>query len=123
MEAVLEAGKTRSLFGVVYACDPGNVSRARAIVERDLRDMQKRDITSVELNRSKTLLIRRISLSRASTHALATLLLQLAVQGLPLDEPVIAAKKYLQTAARDVRRSFARWISPSDFVQITLEPE
>ncbi|MGD1075507.1 MAG: pitrilysin family protein, partial [Thermodesulfovibrionales bacterium] len=123
VEAVLEAGKTRSLFGVVYACDPGNVSRARAIVERDLRDMQKRDITSVELNRSKTLLIRRISLSRASTHALATLLLQLAVQGLPLDEPVIAAKKYLQTEARDVRRSFARWISPSDFVQITLEPE
>ena len=123
VEAILDARKTRSLFAVVYACDPGNVSRARAIVERDLRDMQKRDISFAELTRSKTLLIRRISLSRASTHALAELLLELAVEGLPLDEPVVAARKYLQTTARDVRRSFARWISPSDFVQVTLEPE
>ena len=33
-------GKTRSVYRVDYACDPQNVSKARAVVERDLKAMQ-----------------------------------------------------------------------------------
>src|SRR6202034_2653174 len=33
-------GKTRALYKVDYACDPQNVSKARAVVERDLKTMQ-----------------------------------------------------------------------------------
>lgn len=122
VEAWLRAGKTRSLYQVSYACDPPNVSKARALVERNLRQMQTTPVTAAELRQAKTLLLRQIPLSRSSTDNLAGELLHLSLEGLPLDEPERAAKRYLETTAAQVRAAFARWIQPRDFVQITLGP-
>jgi zinc protease len=122
VDAELEAGRTRSLFAVSYACDPENIGRAKAIVKRDLTDMQKEAVPADELSRARTLLIRRISLSRSSTDAVARLLLYLAVEGLPLDEPLLVAKRYQTVTSQDLKKAFARWIRPSDFVQVTLGP-
>ena len=36
--AYLQSSKTRSVFAVSYACDPPNVVKARALVERNLSD-------------------------------------------------------------------------------------
>ncbi len=122
VESFLEAGKTRSLFSVSYACDPPNVSKARALVERDLRDMQTTPVTQEELQRAKTLLIRQIPLTEASTDSIARRLLSLSLEDLSLNEPVRAAGYYLETTAEQVRDAFAKWIRPADFVQITIGP-
>jgi zinc protease len=122
VEALLEAHKNRSFFGVVYACDPNNVSKARSIVERDLMDMKTKPVTQKELLQAKTLLIRQIPLSEASVESMATGLLDNALTDLPLDESLLAAKRYREMTASEVRAAFARWLRPDDLVQITIGP-
>ena len=63
VESFLKAGKTRSTFEVTFGCDPGNVSKALTIIERDLKEMQKHPVTQTELKQAKTLLLRQMLLS------------------------------------------------------------
>ncbi len=122
VEAVLEAGKHRSLFGVIYASDPQNVAKARTIVEHDLTEMQTKLVSPMELRQAKTLLIRQISLSEASVKSIAARLLHYSMADLPLDEHVQAARRYMDITASDVRLAFAKWIRLDDLVQITVGP-
>jgi zinc protease len=122
VESFVEARKNRSLFGVVYACDPPNAPKARALVERNLREMQTTPITEEELRRAKTLLVRQVSLDEASMDSIAGTLLSRSLDDLPLDESVHAAGQFLETTAEQVRDAFAKWIRPADFVQITVGP-
>ena len=71
VESIIEAKKNRSFFGVFFACDPPNVSQARAIVERNLREMQTVPVAPEELQRAKTLLVKQIQISEASTDSIA----------------------------------------------------
>ena len=122
VESFIEAGKRRSLFGVSYACDPPNVAKAASMVEHNLREMQTTNVTAHELRQAKILLLRQIPLSEASMDDVAQGLLSRSIQGLPLDEPIHAAKHYRETTAEQVRNAFAKWIRPSGFVQVTMGP-
>ncbi len=123
VESVLHAGKTRSSFMVIYACDPQNVEKARYIVERDLRQMQNRKVTPLELRQAKVLLLRQIPLSESSTGRIAGKLLDLSIEGLPLNEPILAARHYRETTAGQVKSAFLKWVRPEGFVQIIQGPE
>ncbi len=122
VDSFVEAGRTRTVFGVAYACDPPNVPRARTMVEQDLREMQKQPLDPGELRQVKTLLLHQITLSEASVDALADGLLIRSVEDLPLDEPVRAGRRYLEMTAENVRDAFARLIRPADFVEVVLGP-
>jgi zinc protease len=121
--SVLDVGKTRGLFEVVFACDPPNVSKARNMVEENLRKMQTAPVASSELRQAKTLLLRKIPISQSSTERIAQMLLGLSIEGLPLDEPIRAAKEYLKTTTEEVQAVFSKWIRPGAFVQVSLGPE
>jgi zinc protease len=123
VEAMLKAGKSRSTYALFFGCDPPNVSKARDIVQRDLREMQTTPVSVDELRQAKTLLIRKIPLSESSVAGIAETLLDLSQKDLPLDEPVRAAKRYLEITAEQVRAAFLKWVRPADFVQVTLGPE
>lgn len=122
VEADLESKKARSLFGVYYACDPQNVSRATSIVEKDLVELQRKPLGFSELKQARTLLVRRIALNKATVNGIAQELLSLSEEGLPLDEPVRAAKNYLGMTAQRIKSAFSKWIRPKGFVQVTLGP-
>jgi zinc protease len=122
VEAFLEAEKTRSVFGIAFGCDPPHVGRAREIAERNLTDMQRREVTPVELRRAKTLLIRQLPLSRTSTDGTARGLLRLVREDLPLDEPERAAERFRNTSAAEVRAAFIKRVRPYGFVQIIRGP-
>jgi zinc protease len=122
VETLLDVGKTRSIFGVFYACDPQNVAKAREIAVRDLRDMQTKRATADELRQAKTILLRQIPLSGASVDGVAERLLYYSLEGLPLDEQLRAARHYRAVTASQVKKAFAKWIRTSDFVQITTGP-
>ena len=122
VETALDAGKTRAIFAVAYACDPVQVPKVSAIVEQDLLEMQTKEVTPRELQQAKILLIRQIPLSEASTVDIAERLLDLALEDLPLDEPIRAAERYRNTTGRQIREAYAKWIRPGDFVQVTLGP-
>ena len=122
VESFLDARKTRALFGVFYACDPPNVDKARAMVQHNLRLMQTKPVSFTELQRAKTLLIREIPLSESSMGNIATALIGRSMEGLPLDEPLLAARQYLKITAKEIRKAFARWIRPKGFSQIIQGP-
>ncbi len=122
VDAFLQASRTRSILGIMYGCDPANVSKARAVIERNLIKMQRNSVSRVELRQARTLLLRDQLLSRASTAGIALNLLDLSMEGLPLNEPERAAKKYRSITAKQIRSAFVKWIRPSGFVQVTQGP-
>lgn len=122
VDSSFEAGRTRMLYVVSYACDPANVSKARAIIEHNLRVMQKTPVPHDELLQAKTLLLREIPLSESSVNSIANGLLSRIILDLPLNEPTLAAERYLKLTAEQVREAFSRWIRPNDLVQVTEGP-
>jgi zinc protease len=118
----LNVGKMRSLYSVSFGCDPQNVGKVRAIVARDLQDMQTAPVSARELLLAKALLMQEIPLREASENLIAEGLLSRAVAGLPLDEQQIAARKYVDVTAPQIQAAFAKWIRPDGFVQVTQGP-
>ena len=115
-------GLTRGVYEVSYACDPPNVAKARAIIVRNLKDMEAKKVTSRELRQAKVLLLREIPLSESSVGRVATGWLSRSVLDLPLDEPIRAAHRYVKLSASEVRAAFAKWLRPDDLVQVTQGP-
>ena len=118
----LQAGKTRAVYLVDYACDPGNVANARAIVARNLKSMQDQPVGADELQRAKAMLLREIPLEESSLGSIAQGFISRTTLGLPLDEPTRAARSYVALTAADVKAAFARWLRPDALVQVTQGP-
>jgi zinc protease len=118
----LQASETRANYSIDYGCDPQNVSKARVMVEQELIDMQKNNVTPAELQQAKALLLRQIPLAEASEDAVAGGLISRARIGLPLDEPTHAAQRYFTLSAEEVRAAFAKYISPANLVQVVRGP-
>jgi len=117
-----EMSQTRGLYAVSYACDPPNVTKARAIVERNLKQMQTTLVTPDELQQAKALLLREIPLSESSIESIAHGLIRRTDLDLPLNEPTLAAHRYLRLTAEQVRGAYMKWVRPSDLVQLTEGP-
>jgi zinc protease len=118
----LDASKTRAHYAVTYGCNPENVSKARALVLRDIDQMRTADVSADELHQAKALLLRQIPLRESSESAVALGLLARAEIGLPLDEPIHAAQRYYDLSAAQVRAAFAKVIHPEKFVQVVRGP-
>ena len=115
-------GLTRGVYQVAYACDPPNVSKARAMILADLKEMQAKKVSERELHQAKLMLLRDIPLAEASVDGIANGWLTRAALGLPLDEPVRAGKIYARLGAKDVQNAFAKWLRPDGLVQVTQGP-
>jgi zinc protease len=122
VDVSMEASKTRASYTVTYGCDPDKVSKARALIQRDLDQMRTQDVTPDELHLAKAMLLRAIPLGESSEEGVAQGLLRRAVIGLPLDEPIVAAKKYFELNADQVKAAFARQVQLDDFVQVVRGP-
>jgi zinc protease len=118
-----EVGLTRGVYQLAYACDPPNVSKARAIILNDLKQMQTEKVSAQELHQAKLMLLRDIPLAEASVDEIANGWLSRAGLGLPLDEPVLAGQIYLKLSAQDVQNAFTKWIRPDGLAQVTQGPE
>jgi zinc protease len=123
VDSRFEIGKTRAVYIVDYACDPRNVSKVHAAVVRELEDMRKAPVSADELQRSKAMLLRQIALGEGSTDGIAQSLVEHWDLGLPLDEPTIAARKFIALGADDVRAAFAKWLRPDHLVRVTRGPQ
>jgi len=115
-------GKTRGIYSVDYACDPQNVSKARAIIVRDLKAIQSTLVTDDELRQAKATLLRQVPLSEGSVDSIAGGWIRRSTIGLPLDEPIVASRHYVALTPEQVKAAFAKWIRPDDLVQVTQGP-
>jgi zinc protease len=118
----LNVGRTRGFYSIAYGCDPENVSKARATVEKDLKGLQESQVPADVLRQAKVLLLQQIPLSQSSVSAIARGFLARTDNDLPLDEPTQAANRYAAMTAQQVQAAFAKWIRPGDLVQITEGP-
>jgi len=122
VDVSLSASKTRATYTVDYGCDPDKVSKARALIERDLNQMRTEDVSDAELHQAKALLLRQIPLGESSEEAVAGGMLARAQIGLPLDEALRAAKTYVGLTADEVKAAFARQLRVGDLVQVVRGP-
>lgn len=122
VDVSMGASKTRASYTVEYGCNPENVSKARALVQHDLNQMRTQDVSADELHQAKALLLRQIPLGESSEEAVARGILGRAEIGLPLDEPILAAKKYYELNADQVRAAFFKQVRPDDLVQVVRGP-
>jgi zinc protease len=98
------------------------VSKVRSIVEHDLQEMQTAAVPEETLKLAKALLLQQIPLSESSVRNIAEGLISRATNGLPLNEPLVAADMYARLTPQQVQAAFAKWIRPHDFVQVTEGP-
>jgi zinc protease len=122
VDVSLDASKTRADYAVTYGCEPTNVSKARAMIERDLDQMRTQDVSDEELHQAKALILREIVLNESSEESVAHGLLGRAEIGLPLDEPIIASKKYYAITAPQIREAFDKHVLPTDLIQVVRGP-
>jgi len=120
--AGVSANATRGAYSVEYGSDPNNVARARAIVDRDLRDLGAKPPSDGEMRQAKTQVVRDLSLSEASVGAIAQGLAGRADAGLPLDEPWRRGRAILGLNPADVRAAFAKYVDPARFVEVIVGP-
>jgi zinc protease len=122
VNSTFNVGLTRGIYQVAYACDPPNVSKARAMILSDLKDMRTKKVTARELHQAKVMLLRDIPLAESSMDQIANGWLSRSILGLPLDEPVRAGRIYIKLTAGDVQTAFAKWLRPERLVQVTQGP-
>ena len=120
--AQLEIRRTRGVYYVEYACDPQNVSKAADIVSRDFKGMQDNPVGADELTRAKTLLLRQIPLDESSVDEIARGILNRRDLNLPIDEPTIAAQRYVALTPAEVQAAFQKWVRPPGLVRISRGP-
>ena len=120
--AAVQAGRTRGLYYVQYACDPQNVAKAAAMATQEIRDMQTKPVGADELNRVKAMVLRQLPLGEASVDDIARGFLDRRDLDLPLDEPTQAAKHYIALGPADIETAFAKWMRPDDLVRVTQGP-
>ena len=122
VDVSLRASESRATYSVLYGCNPENVSKARALIQRDLEQMRTQDVSPGELQQAKALLLRQIPLEESSEQSVAGGILGRALIGLPLDEPIQAAKRYAELNAEQVKAAFAKYMRPDYFVQVVRGP-
>jgi len=123
VDSTLQAGRTRGAYLVEYACDPPNVVKAAAMVRREIADMQRTPVGKEELLRIKELLVRQIPLGESSVEAIAGGIISRVDLGLPLDEPTIAARRYIELGPAQIEAAFRKWMRPSDLVRVSEGPD
>ena len=116
-------GKHRGSYTVSYGCDPDKVLPARRLVLKDLRRMQHAGPSTADLERAKGILLRSIPLSESSFGGIGGQLLTYASRGKPLDENVIAGRRYRSLTAAEVRHAYRKYIRLSDFVMAVKGPK
>lgn len=117
-----ESGRTRSVYLLEYACDPDKVTRAARIAAQDIRSMQQTPVSAEELARAKAILIRQMPLKESSVNGIARALADRRDLDLPLDEPALAARRYIALNPADVQAAFQKWMRPDDLVRASQGP-
>ena len=122
VSSAMDWSRTRADYTVSFGADGDNVEKARALVLRDIRDMQTTPVSGAELTRAKSEVLRQLPMQGASVPAIAGLYLRLVDLGLPLDQQEIAAQRYLTMTAPEIQQAFATWLRPDGLAQVVKGP-
>jgi zinc protease len=114
--------RSRSLFYVQYGSDPGKVAPVDELVMQNLKAMQDTAVTAPELTNARQYQIRSIPVQVSSVDRIARSLLSWSWHGEPLDQPMVAAKYYLNLSAGEVQAAFKKYLKPQHLAQVVQGP-
>jgi zinc protease len=114
--------RSRSIFYAEYGSDPDKVAAVDALVLRDIEAMQRTPVKDTELDNARQYEIRSIPLEVASVNRIAGALLTWSYKGEPLDQPMVAARRYLDLTANEVQGAFMHYLQPRHLVQVVQGP-
>ncbi|HET7931425.1 MAG TPA: pitrilysin family protein [Rhodanobacteraceae bacterium] len=118
----MQFGRSRSLFYVRYGSDPSKVQPVDQLVQKNLDLMRNTPVKPDELTNAKQARIRSIPLGVSSVNSIARSLLDWSIDGEPLDEPMVAARHYLDMTAAQVQDAFKKYIQPAHVAQVVQGP-
>ena len=67
-------------------------------------------------------MLRQIPLQEADVSEIARSFTGLRDLDLPLDEPTVAASRYVSLNAADVQAAYRKWVRPADLVRVSQGP-
>lgn len=114
--------RSRSIFFVQYGSDADKVQPVDRLVQKNLAEMRDTPVQPDELLNAKQARIRSIPLGVSSVNAIARSLLSWSIDGEPLDEPMVAAKHYLDLDAAQVQAAFKKYVQPAHLAQVVQGP-
>ena len=114
--------RSRSLFYVQYGSDPGKVAPVDGLVMKNLKAMQDTAVTAPELTNARQYQIRSIPVQVSSVNSIARSLLSWSWHGEPLDQPMVAAKYYLNLTSDEVQAAFKKYLKPQHLAQVVEGP-
>lgn len=117
-----QSNKNRSTFVIDYACDPDKIVPAQQLAIADLESLREGAVSTDRLRRSKAMLMSDVPLRSASFGGVASVLLQYAALGLPLDQGTIDARREIAATPASVKAALAKWVDPTRFVRIIKGP-
>ncbi len=109
-------------LGTLNFITPDKVAQARTMVVRDIKQMQDTPVSADELHTAKGMLLRQIALGESSFQSIAGRLLELSLEGKPLNSYTVAAQKYLDLDAPAIEAAFKKYLKPDDFVTAVKGP-
>ncbi|MFZ0613446.1 MAG: pitrilysin family protein [Desulfobacterales bacterium] len=122
VSSAFDMDRTRGIYLVSYASDPAKVSAAQRIVQQNLAQLQREPVSAAELQLAKAMLLKEIPLAESSTTLIAEGLIARVELDLPLREPLLAARRYLELSAGQVEKAFAKWVRPESLVRVAEGP-
>jgi zinc protease len=114
--------RSRSMFFVQYGSDPDKVAPVDSLVRQNLLDMQNTPVKDDELTNARQYEIRSIPVSVASVTSIGRALLSWAWHGEPLDQPMIAAKYFMELKPEQVQAAFKKYLKPQNLTQVVQGP-
>jgi zinc protease len=114
--------RSRSIFFIQYGSDPQKVSAVDDLIRKNLLDMQNTPVQDSELTNARQYEIRSIPIGVASVDSISRSLLTWAWHDEPLDQPMVAAKYYLQLTPAQVQAAFKKYLHPQNLMQVVQGP-
>jgi zinc protease len=118
----LKFNRSRSIFYVQYGSDPDKVALVDTLVLENVMAMQQTPVRDDELTNARQYQIRSIPLEVASIERIARSLLTWSYEGEPLDQPLVAARYYIDLTADQVQDAFKQYLHPQRLVQVVQGP-
>ncbi len=114
--------RSRSIFYIQYGSDPGKVAPVDGLIRENLDAMRDKVVTPAELTNARQYQIRSIPVQVSSVNGIARSLLSWSWHGEPLDQPMVAAKYYLNLTAAEVQDAFRKYLKPQNLTQVVQGP-
>jgi zinc protease len=114
--------RSRSILYVYYGSDADKVKPVDRLIVKNIDEMRNSPVKADELLNAKQAQIRSIPLGVSSVNAIARSLLNWSINGEPLDEPMVAAKHYLDLTAAQVQDAFRKYVKPANLMQVVQGP-